>query len=158
MTLYLIGPPFSGKSTIGKLLADKMNFPFLDSDRLLEAKFNKSVRALFKEVGETTFREEETKIIENIKEGVVACGGGALFQKKGKAVFLDTPADLLWRRVNIDNPPVYLNPNDLEKSFKDLVISRRKRYLSQADVVIDMSRLNPDDAVSEIIIEALNGK
>ncbi len=81
MRIVLLGYMASGKSTIGKVLAEKLNLPFIDLDNYIEAKFEKSINDIFKDEGEIFFRLQEHEaikdIFENEKQFVLSLGGGA---------------------------------------------------------------------------------
>lgn len=93
MNLYLVGMMGAGKSTVGRLLAERLTWPFLDLDQLIEAEAGMAVPALFASVGEAAFREREESLLARIAGGwrpdglaagqpvVVATGGGAVLRE-----------------------------------------------------------------------------
>ena len=79
--LVLIGMPGSGKSTVGKILAEKMGFSFVDLDAVIENMANKSISQIFSEDGEPAFRDLEQKSAEEVStqsRQVIATGGGVI--------------------------------------------------------------------------------
>ena len=82
----------SGKSTVGKILAKKMGIPFIDLDHYIEVKNNKSISNIFKENGESHFRELESDALSQIEEStvLVACGGGIVQNKTNRKKLLST--------------------------------------------------------------------
>ena len=80
-TIYLYGPPGSGKSTTGRILAERLNLPFYDLDEEIQVRSGKTVARIFAQQGETAFRELERQEMEYLSsrgKSVVALGGGAL--------------------------------------------------------------------------------
>lgn len=107
--IYLSGFMGAGKSTVGQLLARRLNASFVDTDALVEALAGKSIRTIFDEEGEAAFRALESRVLANLgrKTGlVVSLGGGAVLRgtnrevlKRGLWVHLDVPFSLLKRRL-----------------------------------------------------------
>lgn len=108
--IYLIGFMGVGKSTVGKLLADKLNFEFIDIDDVFETKYKINIRVFFEKYGEELFRKLEYKIIVNtfkLKNVVVSTGGGTpcffdsmkLMTENGLTVYLEMQADELVNRL-----------------------------------------------------------
>ena len=97
--IVLIGMPASGKSTIGKLLAQKINYEYYDADKYLERKEKRKISNIFAENGESYFRDLETKYLKKLSyknKLIISTGGGAVkrdenmeaLKKKGIIVFL----------------------------------------------------------------------
>lgn len=113
--VVLIGMPGSGKSTVGKILAEKMGFSFVDLDAVIEGAAGKSIPQIFSEDGEPVFRDLEQKCAEEVSrhsEQVIATGGGVILReenmkalsKTGVIVFLDRPvSDILGENLS-DRP------------------------------------------------------
>ncbi len=110
MHLFIYGPPGSGKSTIGKLLAEALNMPFLDLDVEIENAAGKSISEFMAEKGEAAFREMESRALQTSVAGiqkVIALGGGALLrdgnfalaQSKGQVIFLEVEPSILSERL-----------------------------------------------------------
>lgn len=110
-TIFIYGPPGSGKTTLGKLLAGRFSVPFEDlDDSIVQAADGKSIPAIFSEEGESGFRARERAALEAACAApghVVALGGGALLdpacrtlaESHGQVVCLDVPADVLKARI-----------------------------------------------------------
>ena len=82
--IVLTGFMASGKSSVGKILAEKLNIKFIDTDILIEQKLNKKISDIFKENGEQYFRQQETKVVEeisNLTSCLISCGGGVVLNK-----------------------------------------------------------------------------
>ena len=151
--IVLIGMPGSGKTTVGKLLAEEMGRPFWDTDVLIEEKTGKTPAEIIRNQGEKAFRDIETEVIQELSSqngGVIATGGGAVLREKnvellrrnGKIFFLDRPAEQL---IPTQDRPL--------SSTKDAILERyRERYpiyKAAADAVIPNSEI-PETAVKLI--------
>ena len=112
--LYLYGPPGSGKTTLGKLLSERLSLAFLDLDRFIQNDAGMSVKAIFAAEGEEGFRAREKRALREASardRSVIALGGGTLLdpdnracvEETGIVVCLDCPIDIL--RTHIDITP-----------------------------------------------------
>jgi len=110
--IFLTGYMGAGKTTLGKAFAREMNVPFIDLDWYIEERFHKSIRELFVERGEASFRELERNMLHEVGEFedvVVSTGGGTpcFFDNMeymngcGQTVFLDVHPDILFRRLRV---------------------------------------------------------
>jgi shikimate kinase len=161
--LYLVGFMASGKTTVGRALADEIGWPFVDIDSEIEIREGKVISQIFVERGEDAFRELETDVIRahvcGIEAGqpsVVALGGGAFIQPRnwelignnGVTVWLDCPIETVRRRLGDDTSrPLAANRNGLAQLFED----RRSLY-ARADYRIDVDT----DDVPQIIERILH--
>jgi shikimate kinase len=168
MSLVLIGYRGSGKTTIGRKLAERLVWPFIDSDERIVAKAGKSIKQIFEESGEEGFRNLETKVIEelcDLPDHVLALGGGAVKRPENRSalraaghtvVYLSCKAEELHRRIQGDPKTKLDRPNltglggglaEVEK----LLAEREPLYREIDDLEVDVSGLSPDQAVNEII-------
>lgn len=156
--VVLIGMMGSGKSTIGKLLADELMFNFIDTDTLIEAREGRIVAEIFAHDGEKRFREIETDVLSEAldKENcVIACGGGAasepnnleIFKNAKNVFFLDANPQILYDRISGDVSRPKLSTY---KEFEKLCAVRKKAYLDCSKYVIRADR-NPLDVVQNIV-------
>jgi shikimate kinase len=117
MTIFLCGFMGCGKSTIGQKLAKKLNVPFTDMDEYIEQQAGKTIPEIFAQEGEEHFRDLETQAVRDLseREGVIACGGGAMLRdinakiaaEHGIVLFLDVPFRTCYLRIaNTDRPIV----------------------------------------------------
>jgi|TARA_B110000914_G_scaffold178140_1_gene159866 shikimate kinase len=165
MNYYLIGMMGSGKSTVGKLLAKKLETPFLDLDHYIEVKNNKSINDIFKEKGENYFRQLETNALSEIKgsEIVVACGGGIILnhenRKKissnGKVVFLKASISSLIKRLLSNKDRPLLNDKNIGNELIKIWNERKNYYNETAEITINTDGYTPE-SISSLIIENLN--
>ena len=153
--IFLIGMPSSGKSTLGRQLAKRLDYQFVDTDELIENQEIASISDIFKYKGEDYFRLIENKILKSIQPNqkiIVATGGGMpcfhngmdFIKSNGTSIFLNvSPADLLKRiqKSDINNRPLI----DKRQKEDELLISIKNRYearlqfYEQADIQIDGS-------------------
>jgi len=163
--MVLIGPMGAGKTTVGKVLAKRLELDFADSVQLIEIDQGKSVSEIFIEDGEAHFRlVEESVVIDAIDEqnGILSLGGGAItsvpVQERLKTcsstkVFLDISLTAVSPRVGFDSARPLLMVNPRQK-WLELMNFRRGIYENLADIQIDVSDLDIDDVVSRIMVEA----
>ncbi|MDF2685293.1 MAG: shikimate kinase [Clostridia bacterium] len=120
--IYLVGLPGSGKTTIGKLFAKKLNKKFVDLDKYIVNREEKTISMLFEE-GEEVFRKAETdslkEIIENFNDYIVATGGGVVetpenieLLKKQPVIYLYRPIPLILSTLNAEKRPLLKNNPD----------------------------------------------
>jgi len=121
MNIYLVGLRGSGKSTVGKLLAQKLRWEFADQDVLIEKHAGKTIAEIFASDGEAEFRKIESEVLRQLskqKETVVAAGGGVvlsrdnrkLMRETGVVVHLDGPAELFCERIVKDSKSLHARP------------------------------------------------
>lgn len=160
--IFLIGFMGSGKSTYGKLMAQKLNMDFLDLDDYIEKKHSKSIYSLFEEWGEDKFRKEEKNVLRDLPLSdnlIIATGGGTpcffdnmeYMNKQGETIYLRTSVRELRDRLKPSNNkrPLLLNksPKDLEVYIADLLTKREVFYL-KSRYILDTDDLNPNNLVS----------
>lgn len=157
--VYLLGFMGCGKSTVGKLLATELGWPFIDLDTVIEAGQGLSIRAIFENSGEVFFRQlERAALIETSKSepAVIALGGGTFAQQPnvdfiretgGITVWLDCPAEVLWARCeNMDHRPLFRNA----ESFRCLLVDRLP-YYRLADFRVSTEGLEPAGVAQQIL-------
>lgn len=157
--VFLCGFMGCGKSTIGRLLADKLGCGFVDMDSYITEKLGMSIPQIFAEKGEDYFRNAETDAISELagRGGVIACGGGAMLRKNnadiansvGTVVFIDVPFDTCYERISGDkNRPLVMNNTKEELNL--IFASRAPIYKDNSAVTADGSG-SPMEIAEKII-------
>ena len=157
--IVLVGMPSSGKTTIGKIIAEKLGFAFVDTDELIVSKEGRSIPEIFAKDDEQYFRNCETEAIRETAKNqglVIATGGGAILKKEniellkenGRIYFIDRPLDLL---ITTNDRPLSSNRTDLEKRYTE----RCNIYLSSAHKRI-INTATEELAAEEIIKDLRN--
>lgn len=157
--IVLVGPPGAGKSTVGRLLADRLGVSFRDTDADIEAQAGKSIADIFYDDGEEHFRElERAAVAQALAEhaGVLALGGGAVLAedtrkalKEHHVVFLNVGLGPAAKRVGLarDRPVLALNPR---ASLHQLLEKRLPLYRAVAQLEILTDEKTPEQVVEEI--------
>jgi shikimate kinase len=162
LTAILIGPPGSGKSTVGKVLGQKLKLTFSDTDALVETQCDKSISEIFVEDGEPFFRQIEREVVLDqlaTGAGVLSLGGGsvldplshqALSSTDAPIVFLDVSLSSASPRVgfNRDRPLLLGNPR---AKWQELMNVRRPIYEGLADITILTDELSPAQVCQKIV-------
>jgi shikimate kinase len=160
--LVLVGPPGAGKSTVGKLLAQRRGVGFRDTDADVEQAAGISISDIFVDRGETAFRELERAAVQQAltdHDGVLAVGGGAVIDDDTRArlatqrvVFLDVGlADAAARvGLNRDRPLLLGNPR---AQLRVMLEQRRPLYEEVATLTISTDGRSPDDVATAIEAE-----
>ena len=152
--IALIGMPGSGKSVVGKILAEKTGLPFIDTDQEIVKYAGKPIPSIFRENGEKVFRDlESTIILEYARRGgqIISTGGGAVLRPENVNT-LRLNSRLFW----LDRDPSSLIPTDdrpladTEEKIQRLYSEREPVYRAAADAVIPVTG-NPEDAALDIL-------
>ena len=158
--LILLGMMGTGKTTIGRLLAKKLNLDFYDIDQIIEKENNMKISDIFKKKGEIFFRKQEESItIKCLKKNhsVISLGGGAFVNKnirenvllKARSFWLTTSIGILKSRIKSNKRRPVLNQIGL-KNFEDL-FKKRKEFYSLADHKIECEKLTLNQISDKII-------
>lgn len=158
--IVLIGMPCSGKTTVGKALAEKLNMPFIDTDEEIIRQTGKSIPDIFAEDGEKAFRKTETEVIRKTAAGngqVIATGGGIVkdmrniqaLQQNGILVFLDRALE---KMITDDNRPLAKSKQDLATLFEE----RYDIYNKYCDYKV--SNNNTSEAAVNEILSVIRGE
>jgi shikimate kinase len=159
--VLLIGMMGAGKSTTGRLLAQRLGWPYLDSDEQVEANTGKPVPQILRESGEPAFRAEERRALEDATTSdgpaVVGVAGGAVLDADNRAR-IRSAGPVVWLRAEVatlagrvgsaeDRP---LLGSDPAAAMARLYLERRPLYEDLADVVVDVDGLSPVEIVDRI--------
>lgn len=157
--IYLIGFMGSGKSTIGPLLAQRLGWPFIDLDEVIEAGQGLTIREIFEQAGEPFFRQVERAALVEVARTepvVIALGGGTFAQEGnpelvresgGVTIWLDCPVDELRRRcAGMTNRPLFRDAESFAQLF-----AQRLPYYQQADHRVPTEGRAPEEIVEGIL-------
>ena len=161
--VVLVGMMGAGKSEVGRELADKLGYQFVDTDKLAEKLAGKKVRRIFDEDGEPKFRDFERQAIASLKGAtakVVATGGGAFQSADNRSVlnsiglsfYLKASARELYARIKNDTSRPLLGTADPKGEIARLLFEREPNY-EQAVVVVDTEDLSVEEVVDHLIDE-----
>ena len=160
----LIGLPGSGKSTVGRQLARRLQLPFLDSDHVIEERLGCSIRQFFEREGEDSFREVESKVIDELTlspDAVLSTGGGAVLRplnrrnlrERGQVVYLKSSPEELFRRLRHDRNRPLLQGGDPLTRLRDLHAVRDPLYRETATFTIETGRPSVATLVNMIVMQ-----
>jgi shikimate kinase len=161
--IFLVGFMGAGKTSVGRQLAHRLGWRFLDLDELIEERQGRSIAEIFRDSGEAAFRREETaallELLKNRRQRrlVVALGGGAFAQPLNlqalkrsalPVIFLDAPLEELRRRCGpkADTRPLFQDENQ----FRQLYEARRSSYM-QADLRVETAGQTVEETVTEVV-------
>ncbi len=158
--IFLIGMMGSGKSTVGSMLADKLDWTFIDIDTELEKDYSLSISDMFKN-GEDKFRTYETEKLKQIvlKDHIVcATGGGIVLEDSNYrildqsfCVYLDASLDTLYKRIENDNSRPLLSVGNKKDLMRDIFNEREERYKSLSKLNVNTDNINIDDSCKTIM-------
>jgi len=159
--LVLTGMMGVGKSTVGKNLAQKLSYNFVDIDRTIETREGSTINLIFKNKSESYFRKLENEIsLEKLKKKntVISLGGGAFLNKsirrevKNTSVsfWLDVDVSELIKRLKKNKKRPLLYNKNLNVTVNKIYLERKKTY-SEADYRIKCNFLDPDEIVDKIL-------
>ena len=164
MRLSLVGLPGSGKSTVGRQLARRLDLPFEDSDHVIEQRAGCSIREFFERAGEAAFRDLEETVIAELTQGqsgVLATGGGAVLRpanrqrlrEAGAVIYLRSTPEEVFRRVRRDAKRPLLQVADPLQRLRDLYAQRDPLYREAAQFVIETGRPSVATLVNMIVMQ-----
>ena len=168
MSIVLIGYRGSGKTTVGKRLADRLWQPFVDTDELVVRKAGKSIREIFERDGEPAFRALEAQVVRDaclLQEHVISLGGGAPTREENrqalkaaghKVIYLRCEPAELARRIAADSESAAARPNLTNlgggiDEITSVLAEREPVYRSVMTAELDVTHLTPEDAVVYIV-------
>ena len=160
-TIVLVGLMGAGKSCIGRRLAQRLELPFVDADREVEAAAGCSIPEIFERHGEKAFRDGERRVMARLLDAgpqVVAAGGGAfmnprtraLLRRRAITVWLRADLDLLVKRTSRRNHRPLLRQGDPREILGRLIEERYPVY-AEADVTVDSADGPPEVTVQRVI-------
>jgi shikimate kinase len=166
MKIFIIGYMYSGKTTVGKQLAKKLNCDFLDTDVMFEIQYQTTISEFFTEHGEAAFRAAERKILEDLQtypnSVIISTGGGLpcfnnnieLIREMGIVIYLEASVGTIYNRSEKSkNPrPLLANLSKEDKIRKiENHLAEREKFYKQANITISAERVNFD-----VLLQILN--
>jgi shikimate kinase len=163
--IYLVGFMGTGKTTVGKILSQKLNKEFIEMDEVIEEREGKKITEIFAQEGEPYFRNLEKKLLKELSKKsdlVISCGGGLICNEENLKILKETgivfnleasPLTIYERTKKYTHRPL-LNVEDPLKKIKDL-LEKRKPYYKKAHFSIDTEKFSAEE-VSEEIIKIIN--
>ena len=152
MSIFLVGLPGSGKTTIGKLLAHRLHLPFTDTDEMIVLKYKNSIDSIFSTFGEEKFREMEASLVHDDLHftGIISTGGGFpchhgimdVIKNLGLVIYIQSPLKMIWQRIKDDHNRPLLKGKTQKEIFDSLRELYKKRHecYSQAHFTIKNNR------------------
>lgn len=164
LIVSLVGLPGSGKTTVGRHLARRLQIPFADSDHVIEQRLGCSIREFFEREGEDRFRDIEEETIDALTSesaGVLSTGGGAVLRSanrrhlrdRGRVVYLKSNPDELFRRLRHDVNRPLLQVADPLGRLRQLHADRDPLYRETAHFVMETGRPSVSSLVNMIVMQ-----
>ena len=159
-----MGLPGSGKSTIGRQLARRLDCKFVDSDQVIEQRIACSIREFFEREGEAAFRDIEESLIDELTDDgpcVLSTGGGAVLRRRNRdhlhqrtqAIYLHSAPEEVFRRLRHDQNRPLLQVSDPLLRLRDLYAVRDPLYRETAHFVIETGRPSVSTLVNTILTQ-----
>jgi shikimate kinase len=159
--IVLCGFMGTGKSSVGRLVAEQLRFAFLDTDHVIEARAGKPITEIFAEQGEAAFREMEEKVVKEVstrERTVISTGGGLVVNPENMASLKQhalvvclwaSPASIHTRVKNQNHRPLLQDPEPLEKITK--LLAERAPFYKQADVLLNTEIRSPREVAQQVL-------
>jgi shikimate kinase len=162
--ISLIGLPGSGKSTVGRQLARRLQLPFFDSDHAIELQLGCSIREYFDREGEARFRDVEQAVIDELTQKpkcVLSTGGGVVLRpanrqhlhERSQVVYLNSSPEELYRRLRHDTSRPLLQVADPLDRLRELFTQRDPLYRETAHFIIETGRPSVPTLVNMIVMQ-----
>jgi len=160
----LVGLPGSGKTTVGRQLARRLQLPFVDSDHEIEVRIGCSIREFFEREGEARFRDIEEEVLDSLSQApakVLSTGGGAVLREanrrhlreRGRVVYLKSNPEELFRRLKHDSNRPLLQVADPLLKLKNLFAERDPLYREVSHFVLETGRPSVSTLVNMIVMQ-----
>jgi shikimate kinase len=160
--IFLVGMMGSGKTTLGRALAQRLHVPFTDTDRVLVERTGVPVATIFEIEGEPGFRKRESAVLAELARGeeqVIATGGGsvlaaenrALMRSSGTVIYLRARIEHLWERTRHDTSRPLLATADPRATLEGLLEARDPLYREVAHIVVDTGSQSAGTLVARVV-------
>lgn len=163
MNLIFLGYRGTGKTTIGKILKEKLKRKLINMDEEIIKKANMQIPEIVSKYGWDYFRDIESEVAEysgKMDNCIIDAGGGVVIRQKnienlkknGKIILLTADAKTIAERIKGDKERPALKGKSSTEEIEEVLKERKERYLNAADYVIDTTKKSPEEAAEEIII------
>jgi shikimate kinase len=163
--VVLIGFMGTGKSSVGKVVAHRLGFQFVDNDSIIVERAGMEITEIFANFGEATFRDYETRALESLEHlnrCVISTGGGAVLREENRAVLqrlglvvlLTAREEIILDRVSRTTKRPLLSTGDPRATIAHMLQERTDAYSAAAQATVDTSDLNREQAAEAVIAEA----
>ena len=161
-SLFIVGPMGAGKTTVGKLLAERLQRPFLDTDKVIVDRCGADIPWIFDVEGEAGFRRREADVCDQLTRThnqVIATGGGIVLDPtnrqhlsaRGIVVYLRATVDELVERTSKDKNRPLLQSDNPRAVIESILATRQPMYEEIADIVIDTKLGGAKSSVARIL-------
>lgn len=161
--ISLIGFMGSGKSSTGRILAERLGYIFIDIDEVITIQQGIEIQLIFEKYGEKYFRMAETDVIKKIYTNfscVFACGGGVvlkkinmdIIKKNSTVIYLKVSPEVAYERLKESTGrPLLSSGKDMRETIKEIISKRENLYSGYADIIIDTDNQAPELVAAEIL-------
>jgi shikimate kinase len=160
--LVLVGFMGSGKSSVGREIARRWGYRFLDTDSVIRRNLGKTISDIFESSGEPFFRAQETVALQELQlsfDAVIATGGGivleprnrALLRSLGFVVWLTATEEVIWKRVSRNQNRPLLKTDNPRAKITTLLSVRNRLYGSVADITVETSGLTHQQVADQVV-------
>jgi shikimate kinase len=160
--LVLVGFMGSGKSSVGREIARRWGFRFIDTDAAIRQKYGKSIPDIFASFGEPFFRDEENQTLHDLQktdQAVIATGGGIVLQPRnhpllralGVVVWLTASEEVIWERVSRNQNRPLLRTQNPRSTISHLMATRYPLYDSLANITVETSGLTHQEVADRAV-------
>jgi shikimate kinase len=167
MSIVLIGYRGSGKTTTGQKLADRLWQDLVDTDKLIVKKAGKTIKEIFEQEGEQSFRNLESEVVREVvklQDVVISMGGGAVLREENrqaikesghKVIYLKCEPTELHRRIEADEATSLMRPNLTQfggvEEIERVLAEREAIYREMKTAELDVTNLSPEEAMVYIV-------
>jgi len=163
VNLALIGFMGTGKTSVGRLLAEQLRFEFLDTDELIQSRTGRTINDIFAQDGEPAFRELERQVVDELatrQQTVISTGGGlpthpgnlTKLKQHALVVCLWTAPEKIWERVKNQSHRPLLHAADPQQKIRDLLAARAPFY-READVLVNTDQRSAREVAQQIAFQ-----
>jgi shikimate kinase len=165
--IVLIGFMGSGKTTVGRELHQRLGYPLVDMDQVIEQRAGKPITAIFAEAGEEAFREMETRLLEELTDPaaprrIISTGGGVIGREENRAflrhlgyvVWLHAPTEVILERTSKNRDRPLLHTDDPAARVEALLATRKPLYAETAHLKVETAGLDCKELATGILESA----